>query len=204
MTNRAIAAWTVVLGLALVAPVPAATAADVKEKAVETKDKLKEKAVEARALGEGGVNCGAAVHVGNDAGGPTFRDRARGDALERCFEVKATQVGAAPLLFESARHRHRLECAPGIQPAPQKPLWLRLAFRERPDARLSDFAAGRVRHACTFTPSPVRDSPFGAGLNARPSLSLLSSSVRRVSGEALAGVLTPSRRSPPSGARSGG
>ncbi len=48
MTNRVVAAWAVVLGLALVAPVPAATAADVKDKAVETKDTLKEKAVDAK------------------------------------------------------------------------------------------------------------------------------------------------------------
>jgi peptidoglycan hydrolase-like protein with peptidoglycan-binding domain len=48
MTNRIVAAWAVALGLALVAPVPAATAADLKDKAVETKDTLKEKAVDAK------------------------------------------------------------------------------------------------------------------------------------------------------------
>jgi peptidoglycan hydrolase-like protein with peptidoglycan-binding domain len=48
MTNRVVAIWAVALGLALVAPVPAATAADVKDKAVETKDTLKEKAIDAK------------------------------------------------------------------------------------------------------------------------------------------------------------
>jgi hypothetical protein len=48
MTNRVVAGWAFALGLALVAPVPAATAADVKDKAVEVKDSLQEKAVEAK------------------------------------------------------------------------------------------------------------------------------------------------------------
>jgi len=48
MTNRVVAGWAFALGLALVAPVPAATAADVKDKAVETKDTLKEKAIDAK------------------------------------------------------------------------------------------------------------------------------------------------------------
>ena len=48
MTNRVVTGWAFALGLALVAPVPAATAADVKDKAVETKDTLKEKAIDAK------------------------------------------------------------------------------------------------------------------------------------------------------------
>jgi dGTP triphosphohydrolase len=49
MTNRVVAtAWAAVLGIAVIAPVSAATAADVKEKAVEAKDTIKEKAVETK------------------------------------------------------------------------------------------------------------------------------------------------------------
>jgi len=48
MTNRVVAAWAVVLGLALVAPVPAATAADVKDKAVEATETIKEKTAEVK------------------------------------------------------------------------------------------------------------------------------------------------------------
>src|SRR5204863_1629883 len=49
MTNRfAATAWAVALGFAVVAPIPAATAADVKEKAVETKDTITDKAVETK------------------------------------------------------------------------------------------------------------------------------------------------------------
>jgi hypothetical protein len=48
MNNKIFAAWAVAAGMALAAPIPAATAADVKDEAVGTKETLKEKAVDTK------------------------------------------------------------------------------------------------------------------------------------------------------------